>query len=52
MVSTLKAWFDPSDNPSLQPGRYRTQFDVQARGWTDKTFSHTFRVDVDIVQMP
>jgi hypothetical protein len=51
-VSNLKVWFDPSDNPSLQQSRYRAQFNVQARGWHDKTFNQTFPVDVDVNLLP
>jgi len=48
IVSKLKIWFDPSDNPTLQPSRYRAQFNVQASGWHDKAFNQAFPVDVDV----
>lgn len=50
-TSSLKVWFDPIDNPTLQPGtKYSVKFNVQARTWgstaVNKTFPVNFHLDL------
>jgi hypothetical protein len=50
-TSSLKVWFDPIDNPTLQPGtKYSVKFNVQARTWgstaVNKTFPVNFHLDM------